>query len=922
MIKSRFTGKIAFFTVFLLLSNSFLHAQSASRDMFIFKFENNFEDDQSGNYLMSDYTRDWNNPVGTQRQSEMDILSEGNGYGKFMRGYFPVGTIGPSSCGWSWDTYLPGENTEMYFSYDIRFKPGFEWVLGGKIPGISGGIVKSGFLPQNGDGFSARLIWAEGGRLKFYVYHMDRKTIYGDPYFWDNFKFNTGQWYNITIRIVLNSVTNNVGNNDGILEGFIDGKLVIQLKNFRFRNFNNIYVDNIYNCSFFGGNTAEFNSLRDEWIDTDNYFAYTYSSQVSNVPRNHELSSWSTILLHPYHNFAATEWKKYLNVTSLESAKVSLAWTDYPYPTDYIAERSEGDQSTFTAIATLSYGTKSFVDTDVVPGKKYTYRLRADNTTSDVVTVTTPLMDLTSPSGLSASKIDASSVVLKWVDNSTNETGFELERSGPGDFNIKKSIATAANITTLTDNDIQPNSDYQYRIRAKNTGGVSAYTPLIAVKSAIVQPPPPQPPTIPANPPSAPSLLKSKDFTEKSITLRWNDNSTDETGFIIERGLAIDPKDFTQFELGANDTSFVDDNLASNTTYVYSVRAVNLAGLSPVSNKGVASTLSVAETKRFRDGLIAYYNFGYDPFNVIRDLSNYSNPVDLKILQPNSIQWNEYGKLQIKSNTTLVSTAPAEKIVCAVKKTNQLTVECWIKPDEPFASNVARIASLGTDKNDVGFVLDQYYNSQESKSLNYASRLTTSSTTEEGFPEIVSEDVNAYINLQHVAFVHDSLGNESMYINGKLAASGFRSDGLDNWKTSYNLRLGNEADQSLPWTGTYYIMAIYNTALNSQQIQRNYEAGPCENMEVNGMKYDINLYPNPATDFVNINFTPSERLENIMPTMIRLQDLTGKIIFQETVFNPNDEYQKELDVRNLPKGMYIIQITSGKESQASKLIVQ
>jgi hypothetical protein len=117
-------------------------------------------------------------------------------------------------------------------------------------------------------------------------------------------------------------------------------------------------------------------------------------------------------------------------------------------------------------------------------------------------------------------------------------------------------------------------------------------------------------------------------------------------------------------------------------------------------------------------------------------------------------------------------------------------------------------------------------------------------------------------------------------------------------------------------------MAIFNTALNSKQIKRNYNVGPCDSLLRDGMKYQISVYPNPASDHVNINFEPDETLDYIPLTMIRIQDLTGRVFYQEMVFDPNQQISKVYDVKNLPKGLYIIQVISGNQSKSTKLIVE
>ncbi|HYW94106.1 MAG TPA: LamG-like jellyroll fold domain-containing protein, partial [Bacteroidales bacterium] len=71
----------------------------------------------------------------------------------------------------------------------------------------------------------------------------------------------------------------------------------------------------------------------------------------------------------------------------------------------------------------------------------------------------------------------------------------------------------------------------------------------------------------------APSLLKATSLNGE-VSLSWNDNSDNETGFIVERS----PDDTSTFSvvktLGANQLSFADNQVSINRTYFYRVKAI------------------------------------------------------------------------------------------------------------------------------------------------------------------------------------------------------------------------------------------------------------------------------------------------------------------------------------------------------------
>jgi outer membrane biosynthesis protein TonB len=77
------------------------------------------------------------------------------------------------------------------------------------------------------------------------------------------------------------------------------------------------------------------------------------------------------------------------------------------------------------------------------------------------------------PTNLLATAISSSQIGLSWTDNSTNETGFQIQRSND-DVSFALIATLGANVTTYTDNGRTPATTYYYRARAYNSRGNSA----------------------------------------------------------------------------------------------------------------------------------------------------------------------------------------------------------------------------------------------------------------------------------------------------------------------------------------------------------------------------------------------------------------------------------------------------------------
>jgi hypothetical protein len=79
------------------------------------------------------------------------------------------------------------------------------------------------------------------------------------------------------------------------------------------------------------------------------------------------------------------------------------------------------------------------------------------------------------PSSLAATPLSSRAIQLAWMDNSTNENGFKIERKNVN--GVYSQIASVdANILSYNDVGLAPNATYYYRVRAFNAATDSAYS--------------------------------------------------------------------------------------------------------------------------------------------------------------------------------------------------------------------------------------------------------------------------------------------------------------------------------------------------------------------------------------------------------------------------------------------------------------
>ena len=187
---------------------------------------------------------------------------------KCIRISYPKGSVGPSEGGGQFLIDLPARN-EYYLSYQLRFGDNFDFRRGGKLPGLTsgGGKYTGGNLPEAGDGWSARYMWKENGKLIVYLYYVDMPGKYGENLSL-NFAAERNKWYTLTQRIKVNDP----GKNNGILEVWIDDEKVLSRKDIRFRIGEAGKIDSFYFSTFHGGNDETWAPVNDSFLYFDELY--------------------------------------------------------------------------------------------------------------------------------------------------------------------------------------------------------------------------------------------------------------------------------------------------------------------------------------------------------------------------------------------------------------------------------------------------------------------------------------------------------------------------------------------------------------------------------------------------------------------------------------------------------------------------
>ncbi|MBC7783064.1 MAG: fibronectin type III domain-containing protein, partial [Burkholderiales bacterium] len=175
---------------------------------------------------------------------------------------------------------------------------------------------------------------------------------------------------------------------------------------------------------------------------------------------------------------------------ALTGTRIDLSWQDMAtdetaYKIDRRLAGGAWLQITQTAANVISYS-----DTAVTAGNTYEYRVRAARNATDgaygnTATATTPGAGSgvpNAPTGFTAIVSTKPRVQLNWVDNSTNETAFIVQRRYTGW--IWGDVGTVGpNITSFLDTSSIQNVMYEYRVVAQGAGGSSPFSNSVIVNT-------------------------------------------------------------------------------------------------------------------------------------------------------------------------------------------------------------------------------------------------------------------------------------------------------------------------------------------------------------------------------------------------------------------------------------------------------
>jgi len=553
----------------------------------------------------------------------------------------------------------------------------------------------------------------------------------------------------------------------------------------------------------------------------------------------------------------------------------------------------------------------------------------------------------TAPTGLSSSSITETTFTLSWNASTDNVgvTGYDVYQNGSL---IGSVTGTSVNVTGLT-----ASTTYAMTVKAKDAAGNISNTSS-SLNVTTDDPADTQAPT-------APTSLVSSSITQTSFTLAWN-ASTDNVGVtgydVYQNGSLIG---------SVTGTSSNITGLTASTTYAMTVKAKDLAG----NVSATSSTLNVTTADQtgggctggitsypysegFESGIGTWAQDASDDFDWTVD----ANGTPSSSTGPSAADEGTYyiyvessspnypSKVGILNSPCFDLTAESNanfNFAYHMYGSSMGTIELQASTDgSSWTTLWTKSGDQGNSWYDATVSLSSYYGT--SVQLRYVATTSTSYRSDFAIDDIsvTTGSVNPIGTDLTLTITFDNYPEETSWnlknnAGSTVASGGTYASQADG--STLVIPINDLADDCYDFTildaygdgiccsygnGSYTLEVTGGSVLASGGSFASSEvtnfclpsvssyALPLNVNEGNGLS-TVNIYPNPASTFINVDVLNGRRIGriniyNTVGTLVKTLEMNGS--------------EKEIDISELPTGLYIISIEDEKEPLVKQFIKQ
>ncbi|KAG1716627.1 hypothetical protein ID866_505 [Astraeus odoratus] len=173
---------------------------------------------------------------------------------------YPAGSFSDKTGGAQWYTIWNTSDgstfDSMLLSYELAFDLDFNWVKGGKLPGLRGGPNTSGCSggsqSTGDDCFSMRLMWRASGAGEAYAYMLSPNNLCSESNIMVG-PLQPARWMRITILVQMNNPPD-IANGNLVL--YFNDVHVLSQQNLQFRSGTGVDIGGMFFSTFFGGSDS------------------------------------------------------------------------------------------------------------------------------------------------------------------------------------------------------------------------------------------------------------------------------------------------------------------------------------------------------------------------------------------------------------------------------------------------------------------------------------------------------------------------------------------------------------------------------------------------------------------------------------------------------------------------------------------
>lgn len=532
----------------------------------------------------------------------------------------------------------------------------------------------------------------------------------------------------------------------------------------------------------------------------------------------------------------------------------------------------------------------------------------------------TPSSFIIPPSNINFTNVEsteipvASSLTVNWIDGTTNEDHYVVERSINGtDFTV---IATlGANITSYNDIGLVPNTTYYYRVKATNSTESSVYE-----TTSLTTPPIPLAPTKAATPSPA-SGFSNAELAGGNLTLKWS-GSSNTVNYAVYFGTdSLNLTKLGDVAYTAN-PSYQVTGLSSAVNYYWRIDAVN--------DKGTA-TGDVWSFRALSPSLVGHWPFKETASQgeQITDITSYTNHGTLDIAFDNANV-----RVTGKANNAIdFATSTNDKVMVRIPNQDHLlfdkssfTISFWMKAAPALlpgssATSIYVLCKGSFTKNTTTGATGRRYNIEiKGGFLRFA--IDDDKTKKEVTTAAAKYFTDDWVN---VVIMRDVLAHKMrIYTDGVFSAE-LDESAVTGISEETDLIIGNIGELELasgtapaPYKGQFDELQIFNYPLNATEV-----LGLFNQEFLSTEKFSLNknagiVYPNPVKDQIFINI-PDHASSYVTAT---LSDMTGKIILKEKITSDgNGLFALNISNRKIA-GMYVLNVSSEDLNRTFKIVAE